>query len=113
MSRMYQLISDHPSVSIISTGIETPASPEDIKRLEEISYTVGTEIDSLVTGISAVAEIISISAMEDAETHKDRIIYLSGLVDIAASTVDGLRYIENQADSILAHRKRVDTDLSP
>jgi hypothetical protein len=66
-----------------------------------------------VTGISAVAEIISISAVEDAETHKDRIIYLSGLVDIAASTVDGLRYIENQADSILAHRKRVDTDLSP
>jgi hypothetical protein len=56
--------------------------------------------------------MIGISAMEDAECHKDRIIYLSALVDIAASTLDGLRYIENQADSILAHRKRVDTELA-
>lgn len=107
MSMMHKFISELPLVPIISSSADTLATSEDIKRLEEISHAACVEIDGLMAGISVLGEIISIAAIESAEVHKDRIIQLSRLVDIAASTVDGLRFIESEANSILANRERV------
>lgn len=107
MSNMCWMIMNLPTVPVLCSGTRDQSTPEEIETLSSISDMVEEEAGSLMTGVTELSRIISEAAIDDVAANKDRIIYLSCMQDIALSTIDGLRFIESEADSILARHKQV------
>ncbi|MEW8230335.1 MAG: hypothetical protein AB2745_08430 [Candidatus Thiodiazotropha endolucinida] len=106
MSNMLRLLTELPTVPVLCLATRDQATPDEIETLSWISDMVEAEAGSLMTGASELSKIISEAAIDDATANKDRIIYLSCMQDIALSIVDGLRFIESEADAILARHKQ-------
>lgn len=105
MSNMYNLLLKLPAVPVLSSGDRDRITPEEVDTLSSISDMVEEEAGCLMTGVSELSKIISEAAIDEVAANQDRIIYLSCMQDIAISIVDGLRFIESEADAILAlHR---------
>lgn len=92
-----QINNPTPVRSNINTEV-LPQTSEDAKRFLEISVQVQGEIAALTAGIAAIGNIFSDVAhmIQDEET-----VNIGWLLSNLASTVDGLRYVESQADSLL------------
>ncbi|MEW7973861.1 MAG: hypothetical protein AB2821_10305 [Candidatus Thiodiazotropha endolucinida] len=106
MSNMYRLLTKLPAVPVLCSATWDQVTPEEIETLSSISDMVEAEAGSLMTGVTELSRIISEVAIDDVAANKDRIIYLSCMQDIALSTIDGLRFIESEADAILARHKQ-------
>lgn len=102
MSQMCKLITDLPSTPMIVTE-ELPETPEDVKRLLGISSSAEGEIAAFITGIAAIGNVLS---QEATSIPDEDIVKLGWLLSALASTVDGLRYVEAQADSILTRHEQ-------
>ncbi|MCU7806055.1 MAG: hypothetical protein KZQ96_23005 [Candidatus Thiodiazotropha sp. (ex Lucinoma borealis)] len=102
MSNMHRLLMKLPSVPVLCSGTRDQVTPEEIETLSSISNMIEEEAVSLMIGVSELSRIISEAALDDVAANQDRIIFLSCMQDVAISTVDGLRFIESEADAILA-----------
>lgn len=102
MSQMCKLIKELPSTPMIVTE-ELPETPEDITRLLDISSSAESGIAAFTTGIAAIGNVLS---QEATSIPDEDIVNLGWLLSSLASAVDGLRYIETQADSILTRYKQ-------
>ncbi|MEW8025800.1 MAG: hypothetical protein AB2803_19100 [Candidatus Thiodiazotropha sp.] len=106
MSNMYWMLTKLPTVPVLCSATWDQVTPEEIEKLSSISEMVEAEAGSLMTGVTELSRIISEVAIDDVVANQDRIIYLSCLQDVALSTIDGLRFIESEANAILARHKQ-------
>ncbi|MEW8000829.1 MAG: hypothetical protein AB2795_19990 [Candidatus Thiodiazotropha endolucinida] len=106
MSNMYSLLTKLPAVPVLCSGTQHKVTPKEIETLYAINEMVVEEADTLMIGVGELSQIISEVARNDAAANQDRIVYLSCLVNIAANTVEGLRFIKSEADYILTYYER-------
>lgn len=87
-----------PSSQVINSDRKTPITPEDIENLKETIKMTSSEIGGRTVGIDTIGRILS----ENTETiQADDLVNVGWLLRVGASTIDGLRYTESQANSIM------------
>ena len=94
-----------PFFQVINSDRKTPITPEDIENLKETIKMTSSKIDGRTAGIDTIGRVLS----ENTETiQADDLVNVGWLLRVGASTIDGLRYTESQANSIMTCR-RVET----